>query len=135
VSTSVRWCSHNDDWLAEDTVNGYGMPEGLFVLTDSDVAEFNNRVWFKSSVLDIFSEDGKVTNDLSGVVYFLVSRSFFFNEDFDRLTVKITVSNSCCISSISGLHSSKEGWNILNILLVHDLENLSLFINIVFTSS
>jgi len=111
------------------------MPEGLFVLTDSDVAEFNNRVWFKSSVLDIFSKDGKVTNDLSGVVYFLVSRSFFFNEDFDRLTVKITVSNSCCISSISGLHSSKEGWNILNILLVHDFENLSLFINIVFTSS
>jgi hypothetical protein len=51
------------------------------------------------------------------------------------LTIKLLKSETGGISTISGLHSSEEGWHILNILFVHDLENTSLLINIVFASS
>jgi hypothetical protein len=58
MTTSVRWCAHDDNGILEDTLDLNSVPELSLVLVDGDVTELYNSVWFQSSSSDVFAKDG-----------------------------------------------------------------------------
>jgi len=81
--------------------------------------------------LEIFSHDsssvpdGEISNDLSGVGRFLIFGLLFFDSDVDAVDLEIFVTKGCGVHSISGLHSSKDGWSGHVELGVLEVEGLS----------
>jgi hypothetical protein len=76
-------------------------------------------------LLDLLVPDGEISNDFSGVGSFLILRLVFLDLDENAISLKVAVSKSSWVVTISGLHSSEDAWLHLVELGVGQAEGLS----------